>query len=255
MPSDDPATRRLTGRRILITGGASGIGLATAKLFIAEGAKVALLDRDPDGLQAAIAALSCASVVADIANEPKVNQAVAQAAGALDGLDGLVNSAGISVYQSLESTDLATWQRTFDVNLTGSMLVARAALPHLKANRSATIVNVSSGIGLRPFAGRGAYAASKAGLIAWTKVLAQELAPAIRVNVICPGSTETPLMHAQWANEGLTAEQIAGYGARFPMGRQATSLEKAQAILYLTSDESSYVNGVALAVDGGRTLH
>jgi NAD(P)-dependent dehydrogenase (short-subunit alcohol dehydrogenase family) len=126
--------------------------------------------------------------------------------------------------------------------------VARESLPHLKRGTGSTIVNVASGIGLRPFADRGAYAASKAGLIGWTRVLAQELAPGIRVNATCPGSTDTPLMQAQLAREGDAVPSLA-------LGRRGQAIEQAHAILFLTGPESTFVTGVALAVDGGRTFH
>jgi NAD(P)-dependent dehydrogenase (short-subunit alcohol dehydrogenase family) len=242
---------RLAGRRILITGGASGIGLATAELFVAEGAKVALLDRDRDAGALAAKRLGAFFYCADVASEKEVMACVNQAADALRGIDGLVNSAGISVYQPLASTDVATWQRTFDVNLTGAMLVAREALPYLKKSAGSTIVNVASGIGLRPFADRGAYAASKAGLIGWTRVLAQELAPDIRVNATCPGSTDTPLMQAQLAADGAPTDAVPNLALR----RRGKAVEQAQAILFLTGPESTFVTGVALAVDGGRTFH
>jgi NAD(P)-dependent dehydrogenase (short-subunit alcohol dehydrogenase family) len=242
---------RLAGRRILVTGAASGIGLAVAKLFTGEGARVALLDANREAAHAAAGDIKAVAVCADVSREAEVVAAVAEAAKLLGGLDGLVNCAGISVYQPLAGTDIATWQRTLDVNLTGAMLVARESLPHLKANPGATIVNVASGIGLRPFAGRGAYAASKAGLIAWTRVLAQELAPDIRVNATCPGSTDTPLMEAQLAKDGTPPDQVPNLALR----RRGKAIEQAQAILFLTSAESSFVTGVALAVDGGRTFH
>lgn len=244
-------SRRLQGRRILITGGASGIGHATAELFVKEGARVALLDREQSDVRAVAAAIGALAVVADVTDGAGVRRVVERAAAELSGLDGLVNAAGVAGGQTLSETDEAQWRRVLDVNLTGPMLVTQAALTFLQANSSATIVNVASGIALRPFAGQGAYAASKAGLLAWTKVLAQELAPTIRVNATCPGPTDTPLMRAN-VPQGTTLQQMQG---QYALRRLGQVTEQAQAILYLTGPESTFITGVSLAVDGGRTFH
>ncbi len=243
--------QRLAGRRVLITGAASGIGRATAELFVKEGARVALLDREESEVRSVAAAIGSLAVMADITNSTGVRDAVQRAAHELSGLDGLVNTAGVAGGQPLSETDEAQWRRVLEVNLTGPMLVTRAALAFLQASNNATIVNVASGIGLRPFAGQGAYAASKAGVLAWTKVLAQELAPAIRVNATCPGPTDTPLMRAN-VPQGTTLERMQQQYALRRLGRAE---EQAQAILYLTGPESSFITGVTLAVDGGRTFH
>lgn len=243
-------TRRLSNRRILITGAASGIGRSTAELFAAEGARCALLDLDGLRLEA-VECLGAFKASVDIRDEDGVDRAVRNAAEALSGLDGLVNAAGIAGAQRLAETDSARWQMILDVNLTGAMRVTRAALSHLRQSPGATIVNVASGIGLRPLPGQGAYAASKAGLLAWSKVLAQELAPSIRVNATCPGATDTPLMRANMP-AGLDAKTLEdGYLLK----RQADVREQALAILFLTGPESTFITGVSLAVDGGRTFH
>lgn len=241
--------KRLAGRRILITGGASGIGLATARLFRQHGAKVGVLDRDAAAATAA-AGTDGAAVAADVADPDAARRGVRDLADALGGLDGLVNCAGIFIPGLAEDGDLAGWSQTLAVNLTGAFLVTAAALPFLKQAAGATIVNVSSGIGLRPGPGMGAYAASKAALLAWTKVLAQELGPAIRVNATCPGPTDTPLMRANAADGDLQA-----LGAGRALARSGEPLEQAHAILFLTGPESSFVTGVTLPVDGGRTYY
>jgi NAD(P)-dependent dehydrogenase (short-subunit alcohol dehydrogenase family) len=246
-----PRSKRLAGRKILITGGASGIGLATVELFVCEGAKVAVLDANHGALGEATRCGATFVVQADVTDEAAVDSSVHAAAHTLGGLDGLVNAAGISITRSLAEQDLASWRQIIDVNLTGAFLVAKAALRHLNAAADATIVNVASGIALRPFAGLGAYAASKAGLLAWTKVLSQELGPKIRVNATCPGSTDTPLMRANMP-PGVDVAQLT---SQYVMRRQGEAVEQAHAILFLTSRESSFVTGVSLAVDGGRTFH
>jgi NAD(P)-dependent dehydrogenase (short-subunit alcohol dehydrogenase family) len=247
----DVRNQRLSGRRVLITGAASGIGRATAELFVKEGARVVLLDREQSEVRSVAAAIGSLAVVADVTDGACVRDAVQRAAQSLTGLDGLVNAAGVAGGQTLAETDAAQWRRVIEVNLTGSMLVTQAALPFLEASGGATVVNVSSGIGLRPFAGQGAYAASKAGVLAWTKVLAQELAPTIRVNATCPGPTDTPLMRAN-VPQGTTLERMQN---NYALCRLGTAREQAQAILYLMGPESSFITGITLAVDGGRTFH
>lgn len=243
-------TERLAGRRILITGGASGIGRATAELFVQEGARVALLDRPGTEVRLIAEQLGAYVIEADVTDSGAVRSSVASVADALSGMDGVVNAAGIAGGQKLSETDAVQWARILEVNLTGPMLVTQAALPFLLSNEAATIVNVASGIGLRPFAGQGAYAASKAGLLAWTKVLAQELSPRVRVNATCPGPTDTPLMRA---NTPPGTPQH--FTSQLALKREGTALEQAQAILYLTGPESTFVTGISLAVDGGRTFH
>ena len=242
--------RRLDGRRILITGGASGIGLATARLFAQHGARVAILDLSREAVDAAANEVKGVGVTADVGKKDQVQRAVEEAGEQLGGLDGLVNCAGVFYPGRAEEGDLDGWTRTIDVNLTGPFLVTAAALPFLKKAETATIVNVSSGIGLRPGPGSGAYAASKAGLLAWSKVLAQEVGPKIRVNTTCPGPTDTPLMRANSA--GRPMNQL---GAGRALDRPGEPVEQAHAILFLTGPESTYVTGVTIPVDGGRTYY
>ena len=241
---DMPALGRLAGRRIVVTGAASGIGAAIARLFVAEGAQVASLDRNAEGIQHGVA------LAADVSDEASVAQAVERAALALGGIDGLVNAAGIANGELLSEVSLEDWRRVIDVNLTGSFLLARACYPHLRAVQDSTIVNFSSGQGLQPFMRRGAYAASKAGVISLSKSLAMEWAP-IRVNTICPGAVDTPMVRNGYDPEVLRTQ----VGARYALGRVAEAVEIARAALYLTGGESSFITGVALAVDGGRSYH
>ena len=247
-------TGAFAGRRMLVTGGARGIGKAAARRFLAGGARVACLDMD----EAALAKLEPGFVTlkADVTDTASVEKAVAEAAARMDGLDGVVNSAGVDLESSLEGMTDAAWDRLIAVNLTGPMKVCRAALPFLKAAGGGTIVNVSSGAGLQPLKLRSAYSASKAGLQMLSKALAMELADAgIRVNVVCPGAVETPLFRSSIA-EGDTGEaQLDGVRARYALARIADPDEIAASIAFLSSAEASYVTGAALAVDGGRTFH
>jgi NAD(P)-dependent dehydrogenase (short-subunit alcohol dehydrogenase family) len=251
--SDSPTVEsvlkgRLEGRRIILTGGASGIGRATAELFANEGAKVSILDQNGEGAERVAGEIGGWAFPTDLAIPSQICRSVAAAAQAMAGLDGIVNAAGITAGATVENTTLAMWDRTIAVNLTAPFLVVQAALPYLSAATRASVVNISSGAGLLPRPDRAAYTTSKGGLLALTRALAAELAPLIRVNAICPGSVETPLL--QGSDQGMAARVD-----RYAMRRLGTAQEIANAILFLTSHESSYVTGVTLAVDGGRTFH
>lgn len=247
---DMPPLGRLKGRRIVVTGAGSGIGASIAQLFTAEGAQVAAIDRNEEGISSWFKAGQGIALKADIADEQSVNDAVRRAAEALGGIDGLVNAAGVSNTDLLRDVSLEDWRRTIDINLTGSFLVCRACLPWLEKVQDSTIVNFSSGQGLQPFVRRGAYAASKAGVISLSKTLAMEWAP-IRVNTICPGAVDTPMVRAGYSEEALRTQ----VGTRYALGRVAESIEIARAALFLTGGESSFVTGIAMAVDGGRSYH
>lgn len=246
-----PQGGRLAGRRILITGAASGIGRDTARLFAAEGAKLALLDLVP-GLDEVAGPLGAVALAADVSDEAAVETAVARAVAELGGLDGLVNAAGIFPVKSLADTSLELWRKTLDVNLTGPFLVTRAAAPHLKAANAATIVNLGSGSAIIPYPDLAAYGASKGGLATLTKVLAAELAPTVRANLVCPGMTRTGMVTSWHPDPDALADKARQI---YALGRIGEPDEIAAAILFLTSAESSFVTGVTLAVDGGRTFH
>jgi NAD(P)-dependent dehydrogenase (short-subunit alcohol dehydrogenase family) len=239
---------RLEGRKILITGGASGIGRATALLFRREGAEVAILDRaggEGDRF----------FVPVDVAEPNSVLRAVRAAESALGGLDGVVNAAGIFSPAGLSDTTADLFSRTLAVNLTGTFLIVQAAAPILRASGGpSTIVNIGSGVGITPTGpGSTAYVASKGGVIAMTKALAMELAPSVRVNVVCPGMVETPMTQGFLRNAaGDVQPELA---ARYALHRPAAPEEIAAAILFLTAAESSFVTGIVLPVDGGRTFH
>ena len=241
---------RLKGRRIVVTGAGSGIGAATAQLFIAEGAKVAAIDRNEEGILQWFKAGDGIALKADISDEASVNDAIKRAAEALGGIDGLINAAGVSNTDLMRDVNIEDWRRIIDINLTGSFIVGRACLPWLEQVQNSTIVNFSSGQGLQPFVRRGAYAASKAGVISLSKTMAMEWAP-IRVNTICPGAVDTPMVRSGYSEEILRTQ----VGPRYALGRVAEAIEMARAALYLTSSEASFVSGIVLAVDGGRSYH
>ena len=249
-PAPAPADR-LAGRRVLITGGASGIGAATARLFAAEGAKVAVLDRQQAAAQAVADEIGGLALAVDVTDWDDVQAAVAKAATAFGGLDGLVNAAGILDGGDLLDTDVAIFRRVVDVNLTGLFAVCKATAPFLLAAGQSTIVNIASGVAIRPFAGSSAYAASKGGVLTLTRVLAQELAPKVRVNSVCPGAVDTPMTAPLYTSNSMKQE----IAARYSLERTGQPSELAQAILFLTAASSSFVTGIALPVDGGRTFH
>jgi len=236
---------RLTGRRIVITGAASGIGKATARHFQSEGATVILLDLNGEGLKDTLGEGRGMIFAADITDETAVEKAIGAAAEKVGGIDGVINAAGIMPTGLMLEVPVDTWRKTIDVNLTGTFLVARACVPFLRREKGSAITNIASGAGILPNApGLTAYAASKGGVVTLTRALAAELAPDIRVNCVCPGMVDTPM-----------ADGFRHNFANYALKRLADPLEIARALLYLTSSEASYVTGATLAVDGGRTFH
>jgi NAD(P)-dependent dehydrogenase (short-subunit alcohol dehydrogenase family) len=245
---DDEQMAVLQDRHILITGAGSGIGKATAELFTEEGARVALLDINKDSVEGTAQSLGGVAVAADVRDEQGVIEAVGIVAETLDGLDGLVNAAGIGMRANLEDLDMDLWRRVIDINLTGTYVMCRAVLPYLRRAKEATIVNVASGAATRNGPGRSAYIASKAGVIAFTRGIASELAPDIRVNAILPGAVETPLLQGMMANQ----EAREALESRYAMGRVGQPREIANAILFMTSKQSSFMTGSPMLVDGGQ---
>jgi 2-keto-3-deoxy-L-fuconate dehydrogenase len=238
---------RLDGLAALVTGGASGIGLTTARLLAARGARVAALDRDIDGVPAPLHA-----VRADVADEPSVQEAVAAAVQHLGGLDVVVNNAGVGAAGTIEANPTEEWQRVFAVNVLGIVHVSRAALPHLRASRSAAIVNTCSVAATAGLPQRALYSATKGAVQSLTLAMAADhLREGIRVNCVNPGTADTP-----WVARLLDAAddpeaERAALEARQPMGRLVSAEEVAEAIAYLASPAASATTGTVLPVDGG----
>ena len=246
--------RRLAGRHILITGAASGIGKATAELFAQHGARLALVDFNEDGVKQVAADLGAVAVPYDLARLDGVEAMVEQAVADLGGLDGVVNCAALGMARPIVDMDMELIMRSTSINLLAPYLICKAALPHMRKAPSGTIVNIASGQGLLPNApGNTIYAATKGGLIAFSKNLAVEAAPNIRVNAVCPGVTNTPM--ASHLFDQYDDPSDAPFVQQYTLKRVADPSELANAILFLSSDESSYVTGSALAVDGGRCFH
>ena len=248
----------LEGRGFLVTGGASGIGLAVAVMAIQRGARVAVLDCNPQALSNVAEQLGQAAMTlrCDVASAAEVQVAVKSAAAWLGRLDAVVNAAGVDHLQPLDRITDDDWARTLAVNLTGPMLVCRSALPFLRHAGGGTIVNVASAAGLVPLPERSAYCATKAGLVMFGKALAMELAADnIRVNAVCPGAVDTPLFRTSYENAAEPERVLDSIRQRYALRRAAQPEELAEAVLYLSGPASSYVTGTAHAVDGGRSYH
>jgi NAD(P)-dependent dehydrogenase (short-subunit alcohol dehydrogenase family) len=253
-PNTADGRRRLAGRRIIVTGAASGIGKAIAELFRREGAALALIDRDAAGLETVAGAIDALPLTLDLVEGQAIAPTVDHAAREMGGLDGLVNCAAYSVATSIEESSPQYWDKAVAVNLTAPYLLSKAAIPHLRWAGIATIVNIASGMGILPNAPNNtAYSATKGGLIAFSKSLAAELAPHVRVNVVAPGVTNTPMAAPLF--KGYNNPNDAPWVRQYALKRIAEPIEIAHAALFLTSAESSYVTGIALAADGGRTFH
>jgi meso-butanediol dehydrogenase/(S,S)-butanediol dehydrogenase/diacetyl reductase len=250
------------GRKALVTGGASGFGLAVATALDAAGAAVALLDVNNEHLGAAADKLPGAvTVQADVRSPGEVRTAVDEAARTLGGLDTLVISAGVIHIKPLDEVAEADWDLTLDVNLKGAFLTAQAAAPYLRESGRGRIVSIASDAGKRGFAWLQAYCASKFGLIGLTESLAVELAPdQVTVNCVCPVGCPTTEMGKDvlaWKVEttGRSPEEVAATAARTnPLGRNATESDIAEAVLWFISDEAAFLTGNALDVDGGAHL-
>ncbi|MCL2419356.1 MAG: SDR family oxidoreductase [Conexibacteraceae bacterium] len=239
-------TGQLDGLRALVTGGASGIGLAAAALMREQGAQVALLDvaaSGPDGYVYARA---------DVTDDEAVRNAVASAVERLGGLDILVNNAGIGAQGRIEDNDDAEWQHVFDVNVFGIVRVTRAALPALRSSPSAAIVNTASIAATAGLPQRALYSDTKGAVLSLTLAMAADLIrDGIRVNAVNPGTADTPWIGRLLDRADDPAAERAALEARQPHGRLVSADEVAAAIAFLASPASGSTAGAALAVDGG----
>ena len=242
----------LRDRRILITGGARGLGRAFAEAAIAAGARVAVADILEEAGRATASEIGAIFVPLDLASCASIAACVGAAAAALDGLDGLVNNGAITTSggKTLEELDLETWDRVMAVNVRGTWLATRTALPHLRTSRKGRVVNIASDTALWGAPRLLAYVASKGAVIAMTKSMARELgADGVTVNAIAPGLTVVE------ATEYVPAERHQLYAGGRAMTRAQVPGDVCGAVIYLLSDAASFVTGQLLAVNGGFVMH
>ncbi|MFF4553212.1 SDR family NAD(P)-dependent oxidoreductase [Streptomyces sp. NPDC001422] len=245
--TDPQDLRDFDGLTALVTGGASGIGRATADLLAARGARVAVLDLDPSSVDKPLTGHR-----ADVTDDASVRAAVAAAVAGLGGLDVLVNNAGIGARGTVEDNDDEEWSRVLDVNVLGIVRTTRAALPHLRASSHAAIVNTCSIAATAGLPQRALYSASKGAVLALTLAMAADhVREGIRVNCVNPGTVDTPWVGRLLDAAPDPAAERAALEARQPTGRLVSAPEVAGAIAYLASPLSGATTGTALAVDGG----
>jgi NAD(P)-dependent dehydrogenase (short-subunit alcohol dehydrogenase family) len=253
----------LPGKVALITGAASGLGLAVARQMAAAGARLVLVDWDQGNLDAAASELAQAganvrSLRGDVSEEMTAPAATDLAKSAFGRLDVLINNAGIDPLRarSVVETEVADWDRILDVNVKSAYLMTRAAIPVMREGGGGVIVNTASIAGLRPGADETAYSVSKAAMVSLTAATALDFAAdGIRANCVCPGFMEMVMTdRRRELTEEQQAARAAAASARVPLGRQGTYEEVARAVLFLAGPDSSYITGAALVVDGGMML-
>ncbi len=242
--------RGLKDKRVLITGGASGIGAATAARFLAEGARVCILDRDAGARERIARELPAlaGSLGADVSRPEEVQAAFRQAVSLMGAVDVLVNNAGISIRHKFLEITREDWDRVMAVNLTGVFLVAQTAARHMYERGAGVILQTASTNGMCGHPFYADYNATKAGVIELTKTMALELAPRVRVNAVAPGYVLTPMQRAEYTDEMLEA-----VNQKIPLRRHAKPEEIAALFAYLASNDAQYVTGQVIVIDGGET--
>jgi meso-butanediol dehydrogenase/(S,S)-butanediol dehydrogenase/diacetyl reductase len=244
--------RGLKDKRILITGGASGIGAATAARFLEEGSRVCVLDRDPDAcgeIRRQLPGLAEAGVIiADVTDLMQVEAAFAQAIRLMDGVDVLINNAGISIRHNFLDITPEDWDKVLAVNLTGVFYVAQTAARHMWSRGDGVILQTASTNGVMGYPYYADYNATKAGVIELTRSMALELAPRIRVCAVAPGYVLTPMQRAEYTDAMLDA-----VNQKIPLRRHARPEEIAALFAYLASDDAAYATGHVYTMDGGET--
>lgn len=239
----------IRGKRVVISGASSGIGLETARLLADGGAELCLVARDPERLQAAAASIGGMvwTRPCDVADARQVAALATAVDERWQRLDGLVNNAGVAHMASLMETADEVWDEAFAVNVRGPFLLCRELGPLLARGNAPAIVNVSSTLAEKAIPGMAAYNASKAALNQLSRSLALEWAPTVRVNAVMPGVVDTPIH----ATRGMSAEQVQAMGAIHPLQRVGRPEDVAAAIVFLLSDDSSWMTGTVIPVDGG----
>jgi meso-butanediol dehydrogenase/(S,S)-butanediol dehydrogenase/diacetyl reductase len=251
---------RLAGKVALITGAGAGIGRASVVLFAREGARVAAVDQDAATGEETVALARAAGgeaifIQADVSRAADVAAAIDAVVARFGALHVLFNNAGIVLGGTVESTDEEAWDQTMQVNLKSVYLGCRYALPQMRRQGGGVIVNTASVAGLVGVKDRAAYSASKMGIVGLTRSIAIDyVGEKIRANCLCPGTVDTPSLQGRIAATGDAVSARAAFIARQPMGRLGTAEEIAALALYLASDESAYMTGSAVVIDGGLSL-
>ncbi len=249
---------RLKGKVALITGGTEGIGFATARLFLAEGARVVITGRSKAKGAKAIASLArprdAVFVAGDVSKAKDARRMVDYTVRRFGGIDILFNNAGIYIEHLAEDTSEREWDLVIDINLKGTFLVTRYAVEHMKRRRSGVVINNSSDAGLIGNRACPAYCASKGGVTVMTKAMALDYAPyGIRVNCVNPGTVDTPMLAREARSSGDEESYLRRMDGENPVGRIGRPEEVAATVLFLASDDASFVTGASLSVDGGLT--
>ncbi len=250
---------RLAGKRAVVTGAASGIGLATLRLFVEEGARVAAADLNDGALQRAIAPLNgrATGLSFDVSSKDAVEGVIAASVNWLGGLDIVVNCAGVGGVGNparLAEMPDETWQKTLETNLVGTFLVTRACIPHLLAAGGGAIVNLASTYAIVAGPQLAAYAASKGGIVQLTKTVAVDYArDGIRANALAPGFVDTPMLRADIAKEADSDAALSSILARIPQNELMSAEQVARVILFLASDDARVITGSLVIADGGYT--
>jgi meso-butanediol dehydrogenase/(S,S)-butanediol dehydrogenase/diacetyl reductase len=239
---------KLEGKRTVVTGGASGIGAATAARFVEEGARVCIWDRDEVAVEKISGELPelAGVVTCDVSDYPEVQACLEKTVELMGGVDVVINNAGISIRHNFLDITPEEWTRVMDVNLNGAFYVAQAAARHMMKRDGGVILNTASTNGIMGYRYYAGYNASKAAVIELTRSMAIELAPKVRVNAVAPGYVLTPMQRAEYTDEML--EEV---NQKLPLKRHARPEEIAGLFAYLASDEASYMTGHVYIIDGG----